>query len=172
MNNTAKSKKILQAFLWYNEPAYQYFLVLSLHLVSFGCLHFVKAPGNKFETIIASFLARCDNYKQLISGNLANTRTLIGAILSVANLIFTAVEMHVLVRECFKSLISYRVFAVQFRLLLLQLQLSKQLGVCSQLWFANRWLDHLHLLGSSLAPALALDDQQLHKNPGDPQEAY
>ena len=93
----------LQAFLWNNEPAYRYFLVLGLHLISIGCLHFVKAPGNKFEQIIAPFLTRQDNPEQPMIGNLANARILIGAILSVANLIFTVLEMHTLVRKLFKS---------------------------------------------------------------------
>ena len=93
----------LQAFLWNDEPAYRYFLVLGLHLISFGCFHFVKAPGNKFEQTITFFLTKRDNHEQPMIGNLANARILIGAILSVANLIFTVLEMHTLVRKLFKS---------------------------------------------------------------------
>ena len=93
----------LQAFLWNDdEPEYLYLLALGLHLLSIGCLFSVQAMS-KFEQMIASLLTRWDNYKQPISGNLANARIIIGAILSVANLIFTAVEMHILVRNHFKS---------------------------------------------------------------------
>ena len=96
----------LQAFLWNDEPEYRHLLALGLHLLSIGCLFSVQAMS-KFQQMIASLLTRWDNYKQPISGNLANARILIGATLSIINLIFTALEMHTLVRKLFKSLIFY-----------------------------------------------------------------
>ena len=97
-----KEYVFLQAFLWNaDEPKYRYLLALGLHLLSIGCLFSVHAMS-KFEQMIASLLTRWDNYEQPISGNLANARILIGTTLSITNLIFTALEMHTLVREIFK----------------------------------------------------------------------
>ena len=111
-----------------------------------------------------SFLTRLDNYKQPKSDNLANARILIGATLCITNLIFTALEMHILVRQPFKSLTFYWVFAVQFILLLWSVD---HCFYCPKwvLRFENWWPDRLHLLGSSLAPASALLDQQMQQNP-------
>lgn len=75
---------LVGAFLWNDDPAYCYFLVLGLQLISIGCLFSVQAMS-KFEQIIASFLTRLDNYKQPISDNLANARILIGATLSMTD---------------------------------------------------------------------------------------
>ena len=154
----SKNNIFLQAFLWNDDPAYRYFLVLGLHLISIGCLFSVQAMST-------SFLTRLNNYKQpTISGNLANARILIGATLSITNLIFTALEMHILVRQLFTSQKFYRVFAVQFILLLWSVD---HCFYCPKwvLRFENCWPDHLHLPGSSLAPASALQMQQ------NPQEA-
>ena len=58
----------------------------------------------------------------------------------------------------------YWVFAVQFILLLWSVD---HWYYCPKwvLRFENCWPDHLHLLGSSLAPAGALLDQQMQQNP-------
>ena len=84
-----------QAFLWNDEPVIgSYFFVVGLHLFSLGSLHFVKAPQTKLGKFLSSFLAR---YEENLKPHIA--RMLIGAILSVGNIVFTVVEMNILVRE-------------------------------------------------------------------------
>ena len=78
-----------QAFLGIYEPAYRYFFVLGLHLFSLA-----KTPEIHF---FSTLLARWDGYKQKMA------RILIGKIFSVVNVIFTALEMHILVRKRFKQ---------------------------------------------------------------------
>jgi len=88
---------VLGAFLW-NEQAIGvigcYFFVLGLHLFSLGCLHFVQAPQTKLGKLLSSFLARCEEkFKPHIA------RMLVGTIVSVGNIIFTVVEMHILLNK-------------------------------------------------------------------------
>merc|ERR1719432_67517 len=112
---------LVGAFLWNDEPEYLYLLALGLHLLSIGCLFSVQAMS-KFEQMIASFLTRWDNYKQPISGNLANARILIGATLSTINLIFTTLEMHILfTSSCYIGLIISICLALPWPLLVLWL---------------------------------------------------
>ena len=81
----------LQALLWSNEPTYRYFFAISLHLFSLGWLYFAL-----FQ-LFSSLLARWDSsYKQKAA------RIFIGTIFSVANVIPTALELHILVRKHFK----------------------------------------------------------------------
>jgi len=76
----------------------RYFLVLGLHLFSLGWLHFLQAPGTKFEQLISSFLARWDIRILDASGedlvHLRHARILICVILCIANVIFTTLEIH------------------------------------------------------------------------------
>ena len=80
----------LQALLWNDEPAYRYFFVLGLYLFSLA-----KTPENDF---FSTLLARWDGYEQKMA------RILIGTIFSVVNVIFTVLEMHILVGKRFKQL--------------------------------------------------------------------
>lgn len=81
-----------QAFLWKDDPVFRYFFVLGLHLFSLGGLYIALSPGARMGKRLTFFLASWDSHKQQIA------RVLLGAILSVCNITFTALEMHALVR--------------------------------------------------------------------------
>jgi len=78
---------IVGAFLWEDKSVYPYFFVLGLHLSSLAIFYIVQDPGTTFGKLLCSYAhayARWDSQRQHI---------IIGAILSVANIIFTAMEL-------------------------------------------------------------------------------
>ena len=80
-----------QAFLLEkHKSVYPYFLVLGLHEFSLGCFFIAHALRKKLGNSLPSFLARWDSQRQKI---------LIGIIVSAANIIFTVLEIHFLVRK-------------------------------------------------------------------------
>ena len=95
--------------------------MFGLHLFSLGWLHFLQAPGTKFEKLISSFLTRWDNKKpQNASGEDVvhpyHARTLICIILCIANAIFTALEIHFsnfLVRK--NQILQHLLITLQFK---------------------------------------------------------
>ena len=112
----------LQAYLWKDDLVFRYFFVLGFHLFLLRWLHIALTPGLHVRTII-----------------------------SICNISFTVLEIHIWVRRHLMSLKKY--FAGKL-----------QLGVHSWLWVTSCWLDPLHLLSFSLAPPPTLARQQLHQN--------
>jgi len=89
------------AFLWEDESVFAYFLVLGFHLSSLAIFYIAQDSGTKLEMLLCSHThayAIWDSHKQHI---------VIGAILSVANSIFTALEILFLVRKHIRSLKIY-----------------------------------------------------------------
>jgi len=85
------------AFLGINKPAHCYFFVLGLHLLSLGCLHLANAQGiRSFSSLLERWDSCC---KQKIASIFIGT---------VANFIFTALELYTLVGKHFKELRIYR----------------------------------------------------------------
>ena len=81
----------LQAFLLEkHKSVYPYFVLLGLHEFLLGCFFIAHALHAKLGKLLPSFLARWDSQKQQI---------LIGIIVSAANIIFTVLEIHFLVRK-------------------------------------------------------------------------
>ena len=86
----------LQAFLSEKyKSVYPYFVLLGLHEFSLGCFFIAHALRKKLGKLLPSFQAKLDGQKQQI---------LIGIIVSAANIIFTVLEMHILVGKRFKQL--------------------------------------------------------------------
>ena len=83
-----------QAFLGINKPANSYFFVLGLHLFSLGCLHLAEAPR------IQSFSSLLGRWESCQKPKIA--RIMLGTIASLANSIFAALEMYILVGKHFK----------------------------------------------------------------------
>merc|ERR550517_2194449 len=78
---------LVGALLWEEKSVYPYLFVLGLHLSSLAVFYIAQNPGTTFGKLLCSYAhayARWDSRKQHI---------LIGAILSVANIIFTAMEL-------------------------------------------------------------------------------
>merc|ERR550517_634042 len=78
---------LVGALLWEEKSVYPYIFVLGLHLSSLAIFYIAQDPGTTIGKLLCSYAhanARWDSLKQHI---------LIGAILSVANIIFTALEI-------------------------------------------------------------------------------